>query len=61
MISERNFLRPLPQHGMDLTEVSFPTMTGGLRDCEDESPLDSAALRDESRREAVACLYRDLE
>jgi transposase len=26
MISERDFLRPLPQQGMDLTEVSFPTV-----------------------------------
>lgn len=29
MIRERDFLRPLPQHGMDLTEVSFPTVDSG--------------------------------
>lgn len=26
MVRERDFLRPLPQQGMDLTEVSFPTV-----------------------------------
>jgi transposase len=29
MIRERDFLRPLPQRGMDLTEVSFPTVDSG--------------------------------
>jgi hypothetical protein len=29
MIRERDFLRPLPQQGMDLTEVSFPTVDSG--------------------------------
>jgi hypothetical protein len=31
MVRERDFLRPLPQQGMDLSEVSFPTLDSSGR------------------------------
>lgn len=56
------FLRALPKQGIDLTEVSFPTVdSGGCVTVRTESLLDTVAAGHVGTDETVSGLCRDLE